>query len=477
MTSSTAGCSRTSGAKASSTTQPNRACGRCAPRLGHRRHVVDHIAERGGLDEQDFGHDGSAGVARYAPSGMTLIAITAIRRRITASFTGRRLSLPDSRSSAHDGSGHRRRRLYRQPHGARAGRRRRAASSCSTISRPASAGRRRRRCRSSSARPATSDLVATASSRDHASTPSSISPPRSWCRTRCAIRSAITATTRVNTRTLIECAVDGGVRAFHLLLDRRGLRQSRARAGRARTHRPLPISPYGTSKLMSEIMLHDAARGARPALRRAALFQRRRRRPARAAPANRRRRRRISSRSRSRPRSARAPRSTSSAPTIRRRTAPASATTSMSAISCARIRRRSRYLRTRRRQRDLQLRLRPRLLGARSDRRGASASAGVDFPVEHRRPPRPAIRPRSSPTSSASARRSTGGRSSTTSTPSSRHALAWERHLAAKRARRRRLTAWRQSRISPRRTFCSLKNPPKRARKRGLRQRRRRVRA
>ena len=40
------------------------------------------------------------------------------------------------------------------------------------------------------------DLVA----RDHrastASTPSSISPPRSWCRIRCAIRSAITATTR-----------------------------------------------------------------------------------------------------------------------------------------------------------------------------------------------------------------------------------------------------------------------------------------
>ena len=32
--------------------------------------------------------------------------------------------------------------------------------------------------------------------RDEASTRSSISPPRSWCRIRCAIRSAIIATTR-----------------------------------------------------------------------------------------------------------------------------------------------------------------------------------------------------------------------------------------------------------------------------------------
>ena len=35
----------------------------------------------------------------------------------------------------------------------------------------------------------------------------------------------------VNSRALIECAVKGGVRAFHLLLDRRGVRQSGARAG------------------------------------------------------------------------------------------------------------------------------------------------------------------------------------------------------------------------------------------------------
>ena len=56
MTLSTARCSRTSGAKASSTTQPMRASGRCAARVAHRRHVMDHVAERGRLDEQDIGH-------------------------------------------------------------------------------------------------------------------------------------------------------------------------------------------------------------------------------------------------------------------------------------------------------------------------------------------------------------------------------------------------------------------------------------
>ena len=30
--------------------------GQPAPRLGERRHVMDHVAERGGLDEQDVGH-------------------------------------------------------------------------------------------------------------------------------------------------------------------------------------------------------------------------------------------------------------------------------------------------------------------------------------------------------------------------------------------------------------------------------------
>ena len=28
-----------------------------APRVGHRRHVVDNVAERGGLDKEDIGHE------------------------------------------------------------------------------------------------------------------------------------------------------------------------------------------------------------------------------------------------------------------------------------------------------------------------------------------------------------------------------------------------------------------------------------
>ena len=48
---------------------------------------------------------------------------------------------------------------------------------------------------------------------------------------RSPIRSATTSNNTVNSRALIECAVKGGVQAFHLLLDRGGLRQSGARAG------------------------------------------------------------------------------------------------------------------------------------------------------------------------------------------------------------------------------------------------------
>ena len=81
----------------------------------------------------------------------------------------------------------------------------------------------------------------------------------------------------------------------------------RRRARCARTRRSSPMSPYGSSKLMTEIMLADTAARARLPLRGAALFQRRRRRPARAARASRRRTRRTSSRSPARRRSASAP--------------------------------------------------------------------------------------------------------------------------------------------------------------------------
>ena len=107
----------------------------------------------------------------------------------------------------------------------------------------------------------------------------------------------------------------------------------------------MPMSPYGSSKLMTEVMLRDAGAGARAAARDPALLQRRRRRPAgrtgqstkgathlikvavETALGERREDRRLRHRLR------------------RRRTAPASATTSTSAISPARISTRWRYLR------------------------------------------------------------------------------------------------------------------------------------
>ena len=112
-----------------------------------------------------------------------------------------------------------------------------------------------------------------------ASTPSSISPARSWCRIRSPIRSATISTTPSSRAPCIEAAVEMRRQAFHLLLDRRRLRQCRRRSRCARMPRCSPMSPYGCSKLMTEMMLRRHRARARPALRRAALFQRRRRRP------------------------------------------------------------------------------------------------------------------------------------------------------------------------------------------------------
>jgi UDP-glucose 4-epimerase len=62
-----------------------------------------------------------------------------------------------------------------------------------------------------------------------------------------------------NSRTLIAAAVETGVRAFHLLVHRRGLRLGRRRAGREDQPQN-PDSPYGMSKLMTEIILRDVAK-------------------------------------------------------------------------------------------------------------------------------------------------------------------------------------------------------------------------
>ena len=126
---------------------------------------------------------------------------------------------------------------------------------------------------------------------------------------------------------------------FHLFLDRRGLRQSGARAGRrGRSDR----ADLALRLVEADDRDHAARRQrrARARPRRAALLQCRRRRPAnahRAVDAG----RHASDQGRGRGRARPARRgSTSTAPTIRRRTAPASAISSMSAISRARILRR-----------------------------------------------------------------------------------------------------------------------------------------
>src|SRR6266516_1995215 len=116
----------------------------------------------------------------------------------------------------------------------------------------------------------------------------------------------------VNSRSLIEAAVRGGVEHF-IFSSTAAVYGEPSKIPVAADAPPRPMSPYGSSKLMAEIMLRDAV------------------------PANRRGVRRISSRSRSRPRSACGPSWKYSARITRRRTVPASATISMSAISPPRI--------------------------------------------------------------------------------------------------------------------------------------------
>ena len=61
----------------------------------------------------------------------------------------------------------------------------------------------------------------------------------------------------VNSRALIECAVKGGVRHF-IFSSTAAVYGNPARVPVARTMPTVPMSPYGWSKLMTEIMLRDA---------------------------------------------------------------------------------------------------------------------------------------------------------------------------------------------------------------------------
>ena len=99
-------------------------------RLGQRRHVMDHIAERRGLDEKHVGHR-SITIFEFSDVHIPGIKHTGHLSGDDGAgnnrpYTAPRYGFCPNKGQSHDRSGHRRRRLYRQPHGARAGRRRRA---------------------------------------------------------------------------------------------------------------------------------------------------------------------------------------------------------------------------------------------------------------------------------------------------------------------------------------------------------------
>ena len=190
----------------------------------------------------------------------------------------------------------------------------------------------RRRCRRR-------DAVSNVDRRSTASRASSISPARVVVPDSMRDPLGYYRNNTVTTRALLNAAVKSGVKRF-IFSSTAAVYGNPDQVPVPEDAPTRPLSPYGSSKLMTEIMLHDVALGARHELRRAALFQRRGRRSARAASGSRPSAPRICSRSRSRPRPASAPRSTCSAPTIRRPTAAASAISSMSAISPRRIARR-----------------------------------------------------------------------------------------------------------------------------------------
>ena len=156
----------------------------------------------------------------------------------------------------HDHPGDGRRRLHRQPHGARAGRRRRARRRARQPLDRLRLGGAEAGARWSSATPATSRW-SQSSSPSTGSTRSSISPPRSWCPTRSPIRSATTATTPPTRAALIECAVKGGVKQF-IFSSTAAVYGNPDQVPVGEDDPLKPMSPYGSSKLMTEIMLRDA---------------------------------------------------------------------------------------------------------------------------------------------------------------------------------------------------------------------------
>ena len=171
----------------------------------------------------------------------------------------------------------------------------------------------------------------------------------------------------MTTRSLLNAAVKGGVNRF--IFSSTAAVYGNPDQVPVPEHAPTrPMSPYGSSKLMTEIMLHDVAAahgmdyvalryfnvaGADP-LGRIGLATT-------ARP--------ICSRSRSKPPPASAPRSTCSEPIIRRPTAAASAISSMSATSRRRIARRC-LICAAAELGHAELRLRPRLFGAGNHRGG-----------------------------------------------------------------------------------------------------------
>jgi UDP-glucose 4-epimerase len=83
-----------------------------------------------------------------------------------------------------------------------------------------------------------------------------ISRPHSSCPTRCAIRLVIRNNT-VNSCALIETAVKAGVRHF-IFSSTAAVYGNPERVPLQEDDPTVPISPYGSSKLMTEIMLRDA---------------------------------------------------------------------------------------------------------------------------------------------------------------------------------------------------------------------------